>query len=99
MTLKALQSSPAASQASSRKFGHFSFSSGGHCLAYINIRYFPVVILGERYKDTVKFLGKSFFISAPSLFHSSVFYLGCEYLSSQSLVVVNLLHSYIADML
>lgn len=84
VTVKALQSSPAASQASSRKSGHFSFSSGGHCLAYTNILYFPVVIFGGRWEDTMKFLGQFFFINAPSLFHSSVFYLDYEYLSSQS---------------
>lgn len=84
VTVKALQSSPAASQASSREFGHFSFSTGGHCLAYINILYFPAVILGGRWEDTMKLLGQSFSLNAPSSFHSSVFYLGYEYLSSQS---------------
>lgn len=70
-------------QASSREFGHFSFSTGGHCLAYINILYFPAVILGGKWEDTMKLLGQSS-LNAPSSFHSSVFYLGYEYLSSQS---------------
>lgn len=37
-----------------------------------------------RWEDTMKLLGQSFFISVRSLFHSSVFYLDYEYLSSQS---------------
>ena len=41
VTVNALQSSPAASQASSREFRHFPSSSRGHCLAVINITAFP----------------------------------------------------------
>lgn len=86
VTVNALQSSPAASQATSREFRHFPFSSGGHCLAVINILYLPVAILEGRRGGTIKLLGRSFSINALSPFHCLVFYLGLRYecLSSQS---------------
>lgn len=86
VTVNALQPSPAASQATSREFRHFPFSSGGHCLAVINRLYFPVAILEGRRGGTIKLLGRSFSVNALSPSHCLVFYLGLHYecLSSQS---------------
>lgn len=97
VTVNALQSSPAASQASSREFWRFPFSSGGHCFALISILYFSVVILGGRRGGTTKLLGRSFSVNALSPFHHSVLPRSPLWMlhHSKLSVVVNLLKSYI----